>query len=120
MKYFKSSLLVFLFPFLAHTEELCQPLTNEAIAKPAKLSACYKGSFYSSSVGRDIDFNVIVPTGYSHYGATPLPYAVFLHGNSGDRGQIVSVGILKSMNQNLKKAGQGFLVFAPNGGNHQR
>lgn len=96
----------------------CPPVSAASFKSPAKGAACYAVNFYSPSLGRNVDYNVIVPPGYSAQANESFPYAIFLHGRGGDRDQLPSFGTADALTARVKKGGQGFLMFAPSGGDN--
>lgn len=105
-------------PLAALADGKCPPAPADAFRKPAKDAACYAVTFYSPSLGRNVDYNVVVPPGYSAAADEPLPYAIFLHGRGGNRDQLPDMNAVEALDANSKKGGKPFLMITPSGGDN--
>lgn len=104
--------------FTSSTFANCPAATLAEIhAQEKPVPVCYALSFHSESLNRDIDLNVFLPAHYSTRGMR-WPFAIFLHGRGADRKQFEDIGGLHALESLERDGATGFLVAAPNGGNH--
>ncbi|WP_413292236.1 alpha/beta hydrolase [Bdellovibrio sp. HCB185ZH] len=96
----------------------CQPFDQKILNQRIFITRCFSTSFYSESLKKKVDYNVIVPPGYTHDGGAPYPYAIFLHGRGGDRDSLVYTDGIESYDKVVREGARPFLIFAPNGQSH--
>jgi S-formylglutathione hydrolase FrmB len=98
--------------------EKCPPLDPKKLEAPVAKALCFSTTFHSQSLGKKVEFDVLVPPGYSNKKSTLYPYAIFLHGRGGDKDSLVYTDGVENLNDVVNKGAQPFLVFAPSGGNN--
>lgn len=83
--------------------------------RPASEARCFATTFFSPSLQRKIEINLLLPR---TYGEKAIPYAIFLHGRGGDRKQIVDLGAIQQLEALEASGGEPFVIVAPSGGDH--